>query len=84
MQINSLSSAIPTETTVTRSSEAGVKPTSAVAFSNRVGDKTYSAEVHPIVDEYAGRVPSLFGAQTVAATVDKVEEKLSNLISFFA
>ena len=84
MQINSLSSAIPVQTSAVKSGDAEVKPTAAVAYSNRVGDKTYSAEVHPIADEYAGRVPSLFGAQTVAATVDKVEENLSSLINFFA
>lgn len=55
-----------------------------VPYSAHVGAKTYETNVVQMMGEYAGSVPGLFGAATVGSTVERVEENLGNLISFFA
>ena len=65
-----------------RTSNNGLE--TAVSFSTRIGAKTYSADVEQVASEYEGSVPNLFGAATTASSVGRVEDNLSNLISFFA
>jgi hypothetical protein len=56
----------------------------SVPYSAHVGDKTYSTEVQPIGNLYEGSIQNLPGASTVGTSIEQVEARLGNLISFFA
>lgn len=58
-------------------------------YSTKAGGKTWSADIEPIgegstTDGYTATVPNLPGATTSGPTIERVENTLSDLISFFA
>jgi hypothetical protein len=63
---------------------AGLMLVTGVPYSARIDGKTYATNVQPVDDEYEGHVANLPGVSSVGATVEQVEDKLGNLISFFA
>jgi hypothetical protein len=71
-------------TTYSASSDAGLAPATGVPYSARVGGKTYWANVEHVGCNYEAAVPNLPGAFVVGSTVAHVEERLNNLIDFFA
>jgi hypothetical protein len=84
MQINSVngisSSQIPASKPTIAEQESGI----GVEYSARAAGKTYSANIEQLENEYEAQVPNLPGAGVVGSTVEKVEDRLNNLISFFA
>lgn len=72
------------ESSISISSDFSVQLVTGVPYSARVGDTTYSTQVQPVGNLYEGTIPNLPGASTIGATVEQVENRLGNLISFFA
>jgi hypothetical protein len=74
-----------TEGSVSLNSDLEVKHVTSVPYTAHVGEKTYSTEVQPVDNSlYEGSIQNLLGASAIGTTVDQVETRLGNLISFFA
>jgi len=76
----------PTSRAADLAKSAVTAPETAVGvpYSTRVGSTTYSGDVQHFNNEYQGTVSNLLGVSATGSSVQKVEEHLGNLISFFA
>jgi hypothetical protein len=84
MHIDPISSTSASHKTPSVTDESGLQPVTGIPYSARAAGKTYSTHVQPVDNEYEGSIPNLPGASTIGATVEEVEGRLNNLISFFA
>jgi len=84
MQIAAASSMEPSQYSASSEAKAGANSVLAVPFSARVGSETFSGDVEHINGEYEGSVSNLMGVNSAAPTVGRVEDRLVNLIDFFA
>jgi hypothetical protein len=84
MQVTLGASQASTHTAPAKPGVASTVLVTGVPYSDRVSGKTYSTDVVPMESEYEASVANLPGATVIDSTVDHVEERLNNLISFFA
>jgi hypothetical protein len=84
LHIDPISSISASQRTPSVANDAGLQPVTGIPYSDHAAGKTFSTHVQPVGDQYQGRIPNLPGASTTGDTVQEVEERLSNLISFFA
>lgn len=84
MQVNLAASQVPIATAPSKPANAETVLVTGVPYSDRVSGKTYSTDVLAMQSGYEASVASLPGATVMGSTVDSVEERLNNLISFFA
>jgi len=84
--ISTSDSLTPTSRKADPAQSADPAPEAAVGvpYSTRVGSTTYSGDVQHFNNEYQGSVANLLGVTATGSSVQKVEEHLGNLISFFA
>jgi hypothetical protein len=84
MQINPIVGTSTAQIPASKPTNDGTELVTGVPYSMRVAGKTYSANVEQMESEFEAQVPNLPGASVIGPTVERVEDTLNNLISFFA